>query len=345
MEHLRKNRLIQAVGVQRLVIILVLIVLFTFFCLASESFRRYTTIITMCSYMYYIMLMAIGVTFPLITGGVDLSIGTGVVCYSIVGSYVMRHLGLPIGVGMLVTVGMGILFGFLNGVIVAKLDLPPFITTLCTMMIVRGLGSILTGGMTGVWPMAGQEGGWFREIFKTTINGTIYPVGMILILLLVVVMSLVLNHTRTGRYIIAIGSNKEALKLSGVPVARWHIMAYVISGCFAGLAAIAYAGTFTSITPGTGAGFELDAIGSAIIGGTAMTGGAGSIIGTFLGVCLISLLKTGLPYIGLQANWQQIITGVILIAAVTLDMARRRGKKVCAPSGEHIQKKTKEETT
>jgi len=314
----------KAVGTQRLVLIGVLIVLFAFFSIASESFRRYTTIITMCSYMYYIMLMAIGVTFPLITGGVDLSIGTGLICYSIVGSFMMRQLGLPIGVAMAITIGMGILIGFLNGVVVAKLELPPFITTLCTMMIVRGLGSILTGGMSGVWPMAGQQGSWFRDLFKYNINGTIYPVGMIIIIVLVAIMSLVLNHTRVGRYIIAIGSNKEALKLSGVNVVRWHIMAYVISGFFAGLAAIAYAGTFSNITPGTGAGLELDAIGGAIIGGTAMTGGSGSIIGTFLGVCLISLLKTGLPYIGLQANWQQIITGTILIGAVTIDMARRR---------------------
>src|SRR5690606_8699774 len=125
-----------------------------------------------------------------------------------------------------------VLFGFINGVVVAKLDLPPFITTLCTMMIVRGLGSILTSGMSGVWPMAGQEGSWFRDMFKYTVNGTIYPVGMILIIVLVALMSMLLNHTNVGRYIIAIGSNKEALKLSGVNVARWHIMAYVISGFF-----------------------------------------------------------------------------------------------------------------
>lgn len=312
---------------QRLVILGALIILFAFFCISSTSFRRYTTIITMCSYMYYIMLMAIGVTFPLLTGGVDLSIGTGVICYSIVGSFVMRQGGMPIGVGILVTICMGIIVGFVNGVIVAKIDLPPFITTLCTMMIVRGLGSILTGGMSGVWPMGGQDGSWFRNIFKYTYNGTIYPVGMILIIFLVIVMSIVLNHTRVGRYILAIGSNKEALKLSGVSVARWHIMAYVISGFFAGLAAVAYAGTFSNITPGTGAGLELDAIGSAIIGGTAMSGGSGSIVGTFLGVCLISLLKTGLPYVGLQANWQQIITGAILIIAVAVDMARNRKSK------------------
>ncbi len=324
MNTLRKHPIIQKLGVQRLVITGVLIILFAFFYLMSPSFRKYTTIITMTSYMYYIMLMAIGVTFPLITGGVDLSIGTGLVCYSIVGSYLMRQMGLPIWVAMLVTVGMGVFFGFFNGIIIAKLNLPPFITTLCTMMIVRGLGSILTQSMTGVWPMAGQEGSWFRDLLKIRIDGTIYPVGLLIIILLVIIMSIVLNHSRVGRYIIAIGSNKEALKLSGVNVTRWHVMAYVFSGFFAGLAAIAYAGTFTSITPGTGAGFELDAIGGAIIGGTAMTGGSGSIVGTFLGVCLISLLKTGLPNIGLQANWQQIITGSIIIIAVTIDMIRRR---------------------
>ncbi len=324
MSKLRNHPLIQKLGVQRLVIFGVLVILFAFFCIMSPSFRKYSTILTMTSYMYYIMLMAIGVTFPLLTGGVDLSIGTGLVCYSIVGSYLMRQMGLPIWVAMLVTVGMGIFFGFINGVVVAKLNLPPFITTLCTMMIVRGLGSILTSGMTGVWPMAGQDGSWFRDLLKYKVNGTIYPVGLLIIVMLVIIMSIVLNHSRIGRYIIAIGSNKEALKLSGVNVARWHVMAYVFSGFFAGLAAIAYAGTFSSITPGTGAGFELDAIGGAIIGGTAMTGGSGSIIGTFLGVCLISLLKTGLPYVGLQANWQQIITGVIIIVAVTIDMARRR---------------------
>ena len=105
-------------------------------------------------------------------------------------------------------------------------------------------------------------------------------------------------------------------------VVKWQTIAYMISGFFAALAAIAYAATFSTITPGTGAGFELDAIGSAIIGGTAMTGGSGTIVGTFLGVLIISVLKTGLPFIGLQANWQQLITGVILIAAVTMDVVR-----------------------
>ena len=316
----RKSSLTRTFGTQEVIVVGVIVILFLFFSLASQSFRRYTTVVTLCNYMYYILLMAIGVTFPLITAGVDLSIGTGIICYSIVGSYVISQMHMPVGVGMVVTMALALLFGFLNGIIIAKLDLPPFIVTLCTMMIVRGLGSILAGGLSGVWPMAGSPGSWCRSIFKINAGGKIIPIGMIWMILLIVIMSFVLRKTRTGRYIIAIGSNKEALRLSGVNVVKWQVAAYLISGFFAGLAAIAYACTFSNITPGTGAGLELDAIGGAIIGGTSMTGGSGSIFGTFLGVLVISLLKTGLPYVGLQANWQQIITGLVLIGAVTMDM-------------------------
>ncbi|HBC27211.1 MAG TPA: ABC transporter permease [Ruminococcaceae bacterium] len=315
--------LLRTFGAQQVIVIGVIVVLFLFFSVASASFRRYTTVVTLCNYMYYILLMAIGVTFPLITGGVDLSIGTGIICYSIVGSYMISQKGMPVLGGMLVALLLALIIGFVNGIIIAKLDLPPFITTLCTMMIARGLGSILTGGLSGVWPMAGSPGGWCRSIFKITVGGRVIPIGMIWMILLVVIMSIVLRKTRIGRYIIAIGSNKEALRLSGVNVVKWQVAAYLISGLFAGLSAISYACTFTNITPGTGAGLELDAIGGAIIGGTSMTGGSGSIFGTFLGVLVISLLKTGLPYIGLQANWQQIITGMVLIGAVAIDMAKR----------------------
>lgn len=315
---------LKSLGTQQAIIVGVIIVLFIFFSLASVSFRKYTTVVTLCNYMYYILLMAIGVTFPLLTGGVDLSIGTGLICYAIVGSYVISNGHMPVGVGMLVVMIMSLIIGFINGIIIAKLDLPPFITTLCTMMIVRGLGSILTGGLSGVWPMAGSAGGWCRSIFKITVGKTIIPIGIIWMLILIAIMSIILRKTKIGRYILAIGSNKEALRLSGVNVVKWQVIAYIISGFFAGLAAIAYACTFSNITPGTGAGLELDAIGGAIIGGTSMTGGSGSIVGTLLGVLVISLLKTGLPYIGLQANWQQIITGLVLLAAITADMAKRK---------------------
>lgn len=318
------NPIVRAVGTQKIVVILVLIVLFSFFCIMSPAFRSYSTILSIFDYSYYITFMAIGVTFALITGGVDLSIGTGMICYSLVGGYLITHQGMPVGVGILATLVMAVLFGVLNGFMVAVLELPPFIATLGTMMVVRGLGSIMTGSMSITWPPAASDQGWFRSIFKVDIGSGKFPIGFVWVILIIIVMSIILNKTKIGRYIIAIGSNKEATRLSGVNVVKYHMYAYIIGGFFTGLAAIAYAATFQAVSPGTGAGLELDAIGGAIIGGTSMKGGSGSIVGTLLGVFIMSMLKTGLPFIGLQANWQQIITGIVLLIAVFMDVVKNK---------------------
>ena len=317
---------IRSSAFQRLIIIAVIVLLYIFFYAKSPSFRRYTTVVQICSNMYYTLLMAIGVTFPLITGGNDLSMGTGLICYSLIGSYLMRINGWPLWAAIIITIAMGVAMGAVNGFGVAKLDVPPFIMTLSMMMFCRGMGSILTGGFSGTWPDGAEPGAGFRNAFrlivKTDGGRMPVPLGMVWMILLVIIMTLVLNKTRVGRYTIAIGSNKEALKLSGVNVLKWHIFAYMICGFFTGLAAVTYAATFSNITPGQGAGFELNAIGAAIIGGTAMTGGSGSVIGTFLGVLLISLLQVGLPFVGLNADWQLLITGCILLGAVTIDKMR-----------------------
>lgn len=318
------NPIVRAIGVQKIVVVVVLILLLAFFCIVSPPFRTYATIVSIFDYSYYITLMAIGVTFCLITGGVDLSIGTGMICYGLVGGFLIVQKGCPVGVGILVTIVMAVIFGIINGFLVAVLNLPPFIATLGTMMVVRGLGSILTGGLSIAWPPAGSELGWFRSIFKIEVNGTMIPLGFLWIIILVLLMSVVLNKTKVGRYIIAIGSNKEATRLSGVNVVKYQMSAYIISGLFTGFAALAYAATFQAVAPGTGAGLELDSIGGAIIGGTSMAGGAGSIVGTLLGVFIMSMLKTGLPFIGLQANWQQIITGLVLILAVMVDVIKNK---------------------
>ena len=268
--------------------------------------------------------MAIGVAFPLITGGVDLSIGTGLVCYSLAGGYLIAFCGWPTGLAMLVSILFGIVIGVLNGILIGVMDLPPFLGTLCTCMITRGLGSICSKNTGISWPTTGQPGSWFRSIFKLQVGDTKIPLGFLWVLILAIVMHFVLNHTKVGRYTIAIGSNKEAAILSGINVKFYHIMAYAISGLFAALASIAYSAVFKTVLPGTGAGFELEAIGGAIIGGVSATGGAGSIIGTFIGVFVICLLKTGLPFIGLQANWQQIVTGLVLIGSVMVDIIKKK---------------------
>lgn len=315
-------------GGQKIIVLLVVIALFIFFSVLSPNFRKYTTVLSIMDYSYYIALMAIGVTFPLITGGVDLSIGTGLICYSLAGGYLIVHCGWPTGAGMLVAVLFGVAIGLLNGVLVSIMNLPPFLATLCTCMITRGLGSICSKSFGISWPTSGSEGSWFRDIFKITIGDTKYPLGFLWVLILVLVMAFVLNHTKIGRYTIAIGSNKEATILSGINVKFYHIMAYVISGLFAGLASIAYSAVFSTVQPGTGAGFELEAIGGAIIGGVSASGGAGSVGGSLIGVFVICLLKTGLPYINLQANWQQIITGIVLIGAVMVDIIKKKKAQV-----------------
>lgn len=320
----KKKGIIAKLGGQKFIVLLVVIALYVFFSLLSEDFRKYTTALSMLDYSYYIVLMAIGVTFPLITGGVDLSIGTGLICYSLAGGYLIIHCGWPTWAGMLVSVGFGIAIGLLNGLLVALMNLPPFLATLCTCMITRGLGSLCSKGFGISWPAASAEGGWFRNIFKITIGDTKYPLGILIVFVLVLIMAFVLNHTKVGRYTIAIGSNKEAAVLSGINVKFYHTLAYVISGLFAGLAAIAYSASFPTVQPGTGAGFELEAIGGAIIGGVSASGGVGSIVGSLIGVYVICMLKTGLPYIGLEANWQQIITGLVLIGAVLVDVIKKR---------------------
>ena len=337
---------IGAVGLQRIVVVFAVILLAIFFSVMSKSFRTYASFVSILDFSYYITFMAIGVTFCLISGGNDLSVGAGMICYALTGGYLVQQMGAPVWVGMLVTIAMGLAFGVLNGFMVSVMNLPPFIATLCTMLITRGLGSIITKGMAVSWPARTSAGGWFRSIFKITVKTEAWPewlqsvartvtgtnakmmnipVGIVLVLVCIAVMTVVLTKTKVGRYIIAIGSNKEAARLSGVNVIAYQMSAYIISGFFAGLAGIAYSATFSSsVAPGTGPGLELDAIGAAIIGGTSMTGGQGSVIGTLLGVFMMSLLKQGLPAIHLQANWQQIITGLVLIAAIYIDVLRNR---------------------
>ena len=310
---------------REVMVIGIIIAMVAVFSILSPTFRSYPTFVSLLDSVYYVSLMAIGVTFPLITGGVDLSIGTGLVSYALIGGYLVVNKGVPVAAALVITIVIGIIIGILNGCLVALMDLPPFLATLCTCMITRGLGPALCGGFGVSWPSALSADGWFRKIFKfTNANGTVVSCGIILIVALVLIMSFVLNHTKVGRYTIAIGSNKEATRLAGVNVKAYHVTAYAICGLFAGLAGVAYAATYVTIYPGTGAGFEMDAIGGAIVGGVSASGGSGTIFGAFLGVIVISLMKIGLPFIGLQANWQQIFTGLVLLAAVLVDVVKKK---------------------
>lgn len=327
---LTNNLIVKAIGTQRLIAVLALLGLILFFSAASPAFRQWTTVVSIFDASYYIGLMAIGITFVIITGGIDLSIGTVLVCSSLIAGSLATKAGLPIALCLVIGVLIGMFFGLCTGLMVSVMGLPPFIASLGTMMISKGFGSIYTKAQSITWPQASKSDGWFRSIFKVTIgsgeNAKIIPTGFILLIVLAIIMSVILNNTRPGRYMLSLGSNKEATRLSGVNVVKWETLAYVFSGSFAGLAGVAYAAVYSTLLPGGGAGFELDAIAGVVIGGTSMSGGFGTIAGTLIGVFIMSVLKTGLPFIGLQPHYQQFITGFVLVAAVFADVVNRRKK-------------------
>ena len=151
------NPIVRAIGLQRIVVVLAVILEAVLFSILSPAFRQYATVVSILDYSYYITFMAIGVTFCLISGGNDLSVGAGMICYALAGGYLVQHMGWPVWGGMLVTIAIGLCFGVLNGAMVAIMNLPPFIATLCTMLITRGLGSILTGGMAVSWPIGRMQ--------------------------------------------------------------------------------------------------------------------------------------------------------------------------------------------
>lgn len=317
-------KLEQTMGLQKLIALIALIAIFTFFALSSEAFRSFDTAVSILDASYYIGFLAIGVTFVIITGGIDLSIGTVMMCSAIMGGVLHDKMGVPLWLALIAILLIGGVFGLFNGILIAKFGLPPFIATLGTMMITRGLSSIVSNVQSVTFPLRGSEFGWYKDLFRTSNN---FPTGLIVLIVMAVIAAIVLNKTRIGRYIFAIGSNKEATRLSGVNVIKWEATAYVISGLFAGLAGIAYAATYSTILPGTGNGMELDAIAGVVVGGTSLAGGVGSILGTIIGVFIMSVLKIGLPYIDLQPHYQLFITGFVVTVAVYLDIVIRHKKK------------------
>ena len=317
------NFLLRITKDQKFIATLALVVIYLFFFVSSTPFRSTDTLTSIFDASYYIGFLAIGVTFVIITGGIDLSIGTVMMCAAIIGGVLYTNLGLPLWLALICIIAIGALFGLVNGLLVSRFKLPAFIATLGTMMVARGLGSIVSNVQSVTFPLRGDEDGWYKSIFRLENN---FPSGIIVLLIFTIIAAIILNKTKIGRYIFAIGSNREATRLSGVNVNKWETLAYVISGICAGIAGIAYAATYTTILPGEGAGFELDAIAGVVIGGTSLSGGVGTIFGTIIGVFIMSVLKVGLPYIDLQPHYQLFITGIVVIIAVYFDV-RRRNKR------------------
>lgn len=298
-----------------------LVILYVFFSIFGKNFFSAYTAKTVLESTYFIGFMAFGVTFVIITGGIDLSIGTVMNCAALIGGAAYSMWGWPLWLALILVPVVGLVFGTANGFLIAKLKLPPFIATLGTMLVSQGFGSIVSKVQTQRYPTIGTEDAWFKSVF---FRAGEFPIGAVFLLVAFLVAMFLLNATRFGRYNFAIGSNEEATRLSGVNVDKWKILIYATCGLFAGLAGIFYAATYTTVLPGSGNGQELNAIAAVVIGGTSMSGGSGTMVGTLIGAFIMSVLKTGLSSMGLQAHWQTFITGFVVIGAVLLDNARNK---------------------
>ena len=317
---MKPNNFKKSMGFQKLLALGVLAILYVFFAIFGTNFFSWTYLVNILDASYFIGFMAIGVTPLTITGGIDLSLGTTMMCAALLGGAAYNIWGWGISESLVLVVLVATFIGVLNGIFVAYLKLPPFIATLGTQMMGMGFGAIVTKVMTMRYPTVGTPDGFFKNIFYKTSSG--FPVGAVWLAGAFIIASILLNKTKFGRYTFAIGSNREAARLSGIKVERWQALVYTLCGFFSGLAGIFYAAVYTSIIPSTGNGLEVLAIAGVVIGGTSMTGGIGSISGTIIGVFIMSILKQGLMSMGLQAHWQTFFTGIVVIGAVLLDNYR-----------------------
>lgn len=266
-------------------------------------------------------LIALGLLLAILTGGIDLSVGSILALSIVLMGIVIVKLGMAPLAGVAVCLVTGLFFGFLNGLMLTKLSLPhPFISTLGTMNIARGLALIVTAAS----PISGfpQSIQFLGSYFIGPV-----PVSFILVVTVYVLFHLFLNYTRTGKYIYAVGGNPEAARLSGINVHKVLIVVYTISGFMAALAGIVLVGRVNAAYPLAGLGYEFDAIAAAIIGGASFFGGEGTVWGTLIGAMIMAVLRNGLNLLSVSAEMQTVAIGVVIIAAVYVDVLRQQAAK------------------
>jgi len=304
-----------------------LIILFVGFSLASPNFFQFSNIIGILLATSVNGVLALGATFIIITGGIDLSTGTVMTFSAVMSGVFITKLGLPVPVGVLGGVLAGTFAGFINGNMVSKMKIPPFVATLGMLYVAKGLSLVISG----LKPIYFSDTPIFSKIAMGSVPGAIIPnfdiPNAVLILFgAAIIAHLILSKTILGRYTFALGSNEESTRLSGVNVDFWKIAVYTLGGTFAGLGGILMAARLNSAQPALGAGYELDAIAAVVIGGTSLSGGEGTILGTIIGAFIISVLTNGLRILSVPQEWQIVITGTIVVLTVYMDTLRRRGK-------------------
>ena len=310
-------------GKQNLIVLLALIILIIIFSLLNRNFIDQYNIVSMAQSLAPYAILALGVTFVIATGGIDLSIGTVcIACAVIAGKLYMD--GMPLVLTIPVMIVLGTLFGLVNGILVAKFRIPAFIATLGTMMFSRGLSAIIVSIPNIFFP----SGTWFNAVFSNA-NGI--PTGLLWVLGFTVVCTFLMYKNKIGRYILSIGSNEEATRLSGINTDKYKIIAYVIAGMMAGIAAIFWAASFSTVAAATGNGMELDAIAGVYIGGTSAAGGVASVAGSLLGSMMLVVIRSGLNFVLAKFNLNVnstyvtfVLTGIIVVMAVMMDVIKTK---------------------
>jgi ribose transport system permease protein len=269
--------------------------------------------------------LAVAATLVIITGGIDLSVGTLMTFCAVICGVILTYLGLPLPLGLAGAILTGLASGLISGFIIARLKVPPFIATLGMMLILKGLSLVVSGTK----PIYFNDTPGFNQISLGSIVGSVFPAmpipnGVLVLFAVALVAAFVLGKTALGRYTFALGSNEEAVRLSGVNVDRWKIAVYATAGSICGIAGILIASRLNSAQPALGQGYELDAIAAVVIGGTSLSGGRGTVLGTLIGALIISVLANGLRILSVAQEWQTVVTGTIIILAVYADILRRR---------------------
>ncbi|MCT8516769.1 ABC transporter permease [Glaesserella parasuis] len=311
-----------------------LILLVIFFSVTNDYFFTSNNIMTVGLQTSTIALIGIGATCVILTGGIDLSTGS-VVALSGVAAAMIVNAGVPVPIGMVLGILVGGACGLTNGILVTQMKLPPFIATLGMMMVARGLALYVTNaapvsGMPESFAVLGN-GALFKIVEegpnglpKVVFTGIPYPV--IIMIFITVLFTFAVTKLKVGRYIYAIGSNEEAARLSGIKTNIVKIYAYVASGLLSGLTGVILASRLVTAQPNGGVAYELDAIASAVVGGTSLMGGVGTIPGTLIGSFIIGVLRNGLNMNGVSSFVQMIVIGLVIIVAVSLDQLRQSKK-------------------
>lgn len=310
-------------GKQNIIIIIALVVLIAIFSLLNANFIDRYNIVSMAQSLAPYAILSLGVTFVIATGGIDLSLGTVCIASAVIAGK-LYMIGMPLWATIPVMILIGTAFGFINGILIAKLKLPAFIATLGTMMFSRGLSAILVSIPNIFFP----NGTWFNAVFSNT-NG--FPIGLLWVIAFAIICMYLMYKNKIGRYILAIGSNEEATRLSGINTDKYKIIAYTLSGLGAGIAAIFWAASFATVASATGNGMELDAIAGVYIGGTSAAGGTASVTGSVIGSLMLVVIRSGLNFVLAKFNLNvnstyvtYVLTGIIVVVAVLMDVIKNK---------------------